>query len=59
MTEEQKAKFCDEYCKYLDASNKYIEAAKNCANGRALQELMDYSQGKLKRQCDKCIINEE
>ena len=58
MTDEQKARFCDEYCKHMDDSNKYINAAKHCATGKALQELIDYSQKRLSENCEKCILNE-
>lgn len=58
MTYEQKGRLCDEICKYKEASEKYSRAARNCASGKALQELLDYSQLKLERHCENCVLNE-
>ena len=58
MTEDQKSKFCDEYCKFADEANRYITAARNCANGKALQELIDYANRKLSDHCEKCLLDE-
>lgn len=58
MTDELKGRLCDEICKYKEASKKYSKAARRCASGKVLQELLDYSQLKLERHCEKCILNE-
>ena len=40
MTEEQKARFCDDYCKHKYNANNYINAAKNCSiNGPATSDI--------------------
>ena len=58
MTEQQKSRFCDEYCKHKEFADNYVIAAKNCSNGKALQNLIEYSQKRLSLQCEKCILNE-
>lgn len=59
MTDEQKSRFCDEYCKYADEADKYIKAAKNCTSpGVARQELTEYATRRLQKHCDKCVLNE-
>lgn len=56
MTDELKGRLCDEICKYKEASEKYSRAARNCATGRALDELLDYSQHKLEQHCENCVF---
>lgn len=50
MTEEQRAKFCDEYCIYLALANDKIEGKKIY--------YPPYDSESLQTECELCPLNE-
>lgn len=56
MTEEQKAKFCDEYCWYLKWFNTKIAYSK--VYGKDFSKTFAICKRVLNSKCEKCPLNE-
>lgn len=57
MTEEQKARFCDEYCKYRDRADKVIKASEKNTDNEILTCIGEGAEKILSEICDICPIN--
>lgn len=59
VNEDQKAIFCDAYCKYLERFNNAIAYSK-AVNGYGKELAVTFARSKrlLSAQCEKCPLNE-
>ena len=58
MTEEQKAYFCDEYCKFRERADLVIKAQKEDSDSNILSWLREGAENKLEEISGKCPLNE-
>ena len=56
MTEEQKSKFCDDYCKYRERADKVIKFRKEDTDGEVLAAIREGAEKMLAELCEHCPI---
>lgn len=58
MTDEQKANFCDNYCKHLAKSNNKLKAVKTILKFQKYLAFKAVEEEKMAEICEKCPLNE-
>ena len=59
MTEEQKAIFCDEFCKYRDRADKVIKASEKNTDNEILTCIREGAEKILSEICEICPMSKE
>lgn len=58
MTEEQKEKFCIEYCRYLDDSKRRLKCYEGMLDFSEYCKCVEKENSIVEKACEKCPLNE-